>query len=60
MESSYNPTIVNDIPQHPESPGFDQLPLIEELNKAILNMTSLAAPGDSGLSPMAMKKLPNR
>jgi hypothetical protein len=32
--------------------------LIKELNDAIANMTSLAALGDSGLLPIAMKKLP--
>jgi hypothetical protein len=58
MESSYDPTTVDDIPQYPESHDFDQLPSIEELNEAILNIASLAARGDSGLLPMAMKKLP--
>jgi hypothetical protein len=59
VESSYDPSIIDDIPQYPESINFDQLPSIEELDEAISSMASLAAPaGDSGLSPMAMKKLP--
>jgi exonuclease III len=57
-ESSFDPSIVDEIPQRPESVDFDQLPSIEELNEAIKGMASLAAPGESGLSPMAMKKLP--
>lgn len=51
------PVIDNGL-QHSEDLDFDQLPTLEELNKAISNMTSLAAPGESGLSPMAMKELP--
>jgi exonuclease III len=58
MDSSYDPSVVDDIPQYPDSPDFDQLPSFEELDSAISDMASLAAPGDSGLSPMAMKKLP--
>ena len=31
-ESSYDPNVVNNIPQYPESPNFNQLPSIVELN----------------------------
>jgi hypothetical protein len=58
LESSYGPSVIDNIPQYPESPDFDQLPSIAELKEAISNMASLAAPGDSGLLPMAMQKLP--
>jgi hypothetical protein len=58
QESFFDPTVIDDVPQRPENPNFDQLPSLEELNKAIAEMASLAAPGESGLSPIAMKKLP--
>jgi hypothetical protein len=56
--SSFDPTVIDDVEQRPKDLDHDQLPTIEELNKAISDMASLAAPGESGLSPMAMKKLP--
>jgi hypothetical protein len=55
--SSFNPGVIDDVLQCPEDLDHDQLPSIEELDKAINNMTLLAAPGESGLSPIAMKKL---
>ena len=57
-ESFFDPTVIDDVPQRPENENFDQLPSLDELNKAIAEMASLAAPGESGLSPIAMKKLP--
>ena len=57
-ESFFDPTVIDDVSQCPENPNFDQLPSLEELNKAIAEMALLAAPGESGLSPIAMKKLP--
>jgi hypothetical protein len=57
-QSSFDPTVIDKVPQHPKNPDFDQLPTLGELNKAITNMASLVAPGELGLSPIAMKKLP--
>ena len=34
-ESFFDPTVIDDVPQCPENPNFDQLPSLEELNKAI-------------------------
>jgi methylthioribose-1-phosphate isomerase len=44
-ESSFDLTVIDEVLQHPEDLKFDQLPTIEELNKAITNMASLTAPG---------------
>jgi hypothetical protein len=49
-ESFFDPTVIDDIPQCPENPNFDQLPSLEELNKAIAEMPSLAAPQESPAS----------
>jgi hypothetical protein len=58
-QSSFDLTVINKVLQCPENPpDFNQLPTLGELNKAITKMASLAAPGELGLSPMAMKKLP--
>jgi hypothetical protein len=57
-ESSFDPTVIDEVLQRPDNPDFNQLPTLAELNKAINDMASLAAPGESGLSPIAMKKLP--
>jgi hypothetical protein len=55
-ESSYDPYVVEEIPQQPESVDFDQ-----DLKKTIKGMASMAAaPGESGLSPMAMKNSPQK
>jgi hypothetical protein len=37
-----------------------EVPKMGELDEAITNMISLMAPGESGLSPMAMEKLPRK
>jgi hypothetical protein len=57
-ESSFDPTVIDELQQCPENLDFDQLPTLGELNKAITDMASLAAPGELGLSQMTMKKLP--
>ena len=56
-ESFFDPTVIDDVPQRPENPDLDQLPSLEELNKAIAEIASLAAPGKYGLSPIEMKKI---
>jgi hypothetical protein len=55
---AFDPMVINKVMQCPEDADFDQLSTLEELNKVIANIASLAAPGESGLSLMAKKKLP--
>jgi hypothetical protein len=55
---SFDATVIDKMPQCPENMYFDQLLTPGELNKVITHMGSFAAPGESGLSPMAMEKLP--
>ena len=55
QELLFDPTVIDKVPQRPENLNFDQLPTLQELNKANANMASLAAPVELGLSPMAMK-----
>jgi hypothetical protein len=48
--SSFDPSIVDNIPQRPELIVFNQLPSIKELNEAIKGVASLTALGESDLS----------
>jgi hypothetical protein len=56
-DSSYDPEILKQLRRRDVIQDFAQPPTRDELRVAIEKMNSLAAPGESGLSPTAMKNL---
>jgi hypothetical protein len=56
-DSSYDPKILKKLRKRDVIQDFAQPPTRDELRVTMEKMISLAAPGESGLSPAAMKNL---
>ena len=56
-DSSFDPEVLNKLRKRETRQDFAHPPSREELRIAVKKMNSLAAQGDSGLSPTAMKTL---
>jgi hypothetical protein len=59
-DSSFDPGILKKVRRRAVIQDFAQSPTRDELTVAIKKMNLLAAPGESGLSPAAMKKLSDK
>ena len=55
QDSEFDRTVLNDIPQYPVKQNLDDLPTLEEVIKAIGELSSGKAPGQDGISPEIYK-----
>ena len=58
QEGSYDPTVLDELPQHQIQEGYDHHPTDEEIRKAILKLKN-NAPGESGVMSQPLKALLN-
>ena len=56
--SKFDPAVLQKLRKKNIIQDFSEPPTRDELKEAIKKMNTLAAPGESGLSPTAMKNLP--